>query len=384
MRFEFSTAGRIVFGSGTIREVSPLAAGFGRKALVVTGADSGRASELVGMLQKDGLSPEIFPCAGEPTVASVAEGAGRALDAGTDVIIGFGGGSALDAGKAIATLATNGCDPLRFLEVIGRGEPLVATPQPFIAVPTTAGTGSEVTRNAVIGSPLHGVKASMRSPLMLPKVAVVDPELTLTLPPEQTANTGLDALAQLVEPFVSKRANPFVDSICREGMRLVARSLRMAFESGGCIEAREDMAMASMLGGMALANAGLGAVHGIAAPLGGMTGAPHGALCARLLPFVMGANISSLRRGKQGQPGLERFAEVALILSGRGGAAPEDGVRCVFSLCEDLGVGPLGQFGLKREDIGAVAAKAVHSSSMKGNPVELSEEQVAAIIVEAL
>jgi alcohol dehydrogenase class IV len=189
MQFEFATATRIIFGEGAVATLADLSRTFGNHPLVVTGASSQRAAPLVSA-----LSAETFAMPGEPTVELVREGARRARDAGSDVVISIGGGSAIDAGKAIAAIATNGGEPLDFLEVVGKGRAIVVPPLSFIAVPTTAGTGSEVTRNAVLGSTEHGVKASLRSPLMLPRVALVDPELTYSLPPAVTASTGLDAL----------------------------------------------------------------------------------------------------------------------------------------------------------------------------------------------
>lgn len=189
----------------------------------------------------------------------------------------------------------NGGDPLDYAEVIGHGRPLERRSLPLIAIPTTAGTGAEVTRNAVIGSPEHRVKVSLRSPLMLPEVAIVDPELTRDLPPALTASTGLDALTQLIEPLVSCRTNPLTDALCRSGIQRAARSLRRAVEHGEDLVAREDMSLASLFSGLALANAALGAVHGLTGPLGGMFEASHGALCASLLPAVMEANVRALR-----------------------------------------------------------------------------------------
>ena len=290
MRFEFATATRIVFGEGTAATLPELVRTFGARPLVVTGASPERAAWLVSA-----LSAQTFAVPGEPTVDLVREGARRVQEAACDVILSLGGGSAIDAGKAIAIIATNGGEPLEFLEVVGKGRAIAVPPLPFIAVPTTAGTGSEVTRNAVLGSTEHGVKASLRSPLMLPRVALVDPELTYGLPPAVTAATGLDALTQLIEPYVSARANPLVDAICVEGIRRVAGALRRAYHDGADREARRDMALASLFGGLALANAGLGVVHGFAAPLGGSWKAPHGALCAALLPHGMAANVAALR-----------------------------------------------------------------------------------------
>jgi alcohol dehydrogenase class IV len=250
MRFEFATATRIIFGEGTAATLPDLVRTFGTRPLVVTGASKERVAALVSA-----LSAETFDVAGEPTVDLVREGARQMQDACCDVVISIGGGSVIDAGKGIAAIAANGGEPLEFLEVVGKGRTITVSPLPFIAVPTTAGTGSEVTRNAVLGSPEHGVKASLRSPLILPRVAVVDPELTYGLPPAITACTGLDALTQLIEPYVSSRANPLVDAICVEGIRRVAGALRRAYHDGTDRDARRDMAMASLFGGLALTNA---------------------------------------------------------------------------------------------------------------------------------
>jgi alcohol dehydrogenase class IV len=285
MLFEFAAAARIVFGEGAVREVAPAAAAMGRRALVVTGADGKRAAALIGSLEAAGVSCVPFAVAGEPSIDLVREGSSLARGEGCDLVVAMGGGSALDGGKALAALMTNAADPLEYLEVVGRGQPLKSTPAPMIAIPTTAGTGSEVTRNAVLASPEHGVKASLRSASMLPRLAVVDPELTWDLPPAITASTGLDALTQLIEPYVSTRANAMTDLYCVEGMRRAAVALPRAYADGADRAARHDMAWASLLGGLSLANAGLGAVHGFAAPVGGMFPAPHGAISELLISY---------------------------------------------------------------------------------------------------
>jgi alcohol dehydrogenase class IV len=379
MRFEFATAGRIVFGPGTVREVSA-AAEMGRRALVVT-----RASADPKCLGLGGEGSSIhFPVHGEPTVDTVRQGTERAREQGCDLVIALGGGSAIDAGKAIAALLTNGGDPLDYLELVGQGRPLTRPSAPCIAIPTTAGTGSEVTRNAVLGSPEHRVKASLRSPHMLPRLALVDPELTLDLPAAMTASTGLDALTQLIEPYVSSRANAMTDLYCAEGMRLAASALRRAWHNGHDLAARTDMACASLLGGLALANAGLGAVHGCAAPLGGMFDAPHGAFCAALLPHVMRVNIGALRAAPSHLQSLERYAAVARILTGRSHATPEDGAAWVEELCRELEVRPLGAYGVRTADVPALAEKAANASSMKANPIALTRVQLEELLSRAL
>jgi alcohol dehydrogenase class IV len=378
MRFEFQTATRIVFGEGTAATLPELVRSFGTRPLLVTGASPERAAWLVSS-----LSAETLRVAGEPTVDLVREGARRVEDAACDVILSLGGGSAIDAGKAIATVATNGGEPLEFLEVVGKGHPILVPPLPFIAVPTTAGTGSEVTRNAVLGSTEHGVKASLRSPLMLPEVALVDPELTYELPPRVTATTGLDALTQLIEPYVSARANPLADAVCVEGIRRVRGALGRAYHDGTDRQARHDMALASLFGGLALANAGLGIVHGFAAVLGGSLKAPHGALCAALLPHGMAANVDALQARAPQHPALERYAAIARLLTGRNQASAEDGIEWVRALCAELNVPSLRSWGIAEEDLPGLVEKAARSSSMQANPLLLTGEELLRAVAAA-
>jgi alcohol dehydrogenase class IV len=384
MRFEFATAARVIFGPGVLREVGPLAHGFGPRALVVTGANPQRADLLLSLLREQGVAAFTFPVRGEPELATVQRGVALAKQENCGLVISFGGGSALDAGKAIAAMLANPGDLLDYLEVIGRGKALAAPSAPFIAVPTTAGTGSEVTRNAVLASPAHGVKMSLRSPYMLPRVAVVDPELTYDLPPAVTASTGLDALTQLIEPYVSCRANPMTDALCVEGMRRAARSLRVAFAEGRNAAARTDMSVASLFGGLALANAGLGAAHGFAGPIGGQFPAPHGAVCAALLPHVMEANLSALRQRLPTAETLQRYEEVARLVTGSVTATAEAGVAWVSKLVVDLGIPSLGHYGLKREHTAELVEKAAHASSMKTNPIVLTPDELAGILQRAL
>ena len=379
MRFEFATATRIVFGEGTAATLPELVRTFGTRPMVVTGASSERAASLVSA-----LSAETFAVPGEPTVDLVRDGARRVQNLACDVVVSLGGGSAIDAGKAIATIATNGGEPLEFLEVVGKGRAMEAPPLPFIAVPTTAGTGSEVTRNAVLASTAHGVKASLRSPLMLPRVALVDPELTYGLPPAITASTGLDALTQLIEPYVSARANPLVDAICVEGMQRAAGALRRAYHDGADHEARRGMSLASLFGGLALANAGLGVVHGFAGPLGGSWKAPHGALCAAILPHGMAANVAALRARAPQHPSLERYATIARLLTGQKEATAEDGIDWVRALCAELNVPPLRSWGITEADLPGVVEKAAQASSMKANPLPLTSEELLALLTAAV
>ena len=384
MRFEFATATRIIFGPGTLKEVGAIAAKMGSRALVVTGGTADRAQPLLDDLGAQGIEPVTFIVSGEPTTHLVAEGAQKAREVNCDLVIGIGGGSVIDAGKAVAALLTNGGEPLDYLEVIGQGQPLTKPPAPYIAIPTTAGTGSEVTKNAVLASPEHRVKVSLRSNLTLPRLAVVDPELTYSVPSAITASTGLDALTQVIEPYVSNRANPLTDAICREGIRRGARSLRRAYEKGDDAAAREDMAITSLFGGLALANAKLGAVHGFAGPLGGMFHAPHGAICGRLLPHVMAINVQALQERGQENEALQRYDEIAQLLIGTPRATAHDGVSWMQSLCATLDIPPLSAHGVTGGDFPLIIEKAAKSSSMKGNPIELTTEEMEEILQRAL
>jgi len=328
------------------------------------------------------VSCTLFEVHGEPSIDSVRAGVRAAQDC--EMVIGLGGGSVLDTGKAIAALVTNHGDIMDYLEVVGKGQPLVNGPLPYVAIPTTAGTGAEVTRNAVIEVVEQNVKVSLRSPLMLPRLALVDPELTYDLPPAITASSGLDALTQLIEPFVSVRANPMTDAICREGMYHAAHSLRGAYENGTDKEARQGMSLASLCGGLALANAALGAVHGFAGPLGGMLHAPHGALCARLLPLVMAANIQALEARQPEHPALKRYVEVARILTGEETASAKDGVAWTSELVDTLKIPGLAAYGMRTEKFAEAVEKTMKASSFKGNPIALNGNELRDILEKAL
>jgi alcohol dehydrogenase class IV len=384
MNFDFATATQVVFGAGRLAEVGELAKPLGRHALVVTGGTVARAEKLLGRLHWAGLSTATFAVTGEPEIATVERGTAFARGEGCDVVVALGGGSVIDAGKAIAAMLTNPGEILDYVEIVGRGRALTQPSAPFIAIPTTAGTGSEVTRNAVLGAPEQRVKVSLRSPLMLPRLALVDPELTYDLPPALTASTGLDALTQLIEPFVCTRANALADALCIEGMRRAARSLRVACGKKPDPAAREDLAVAGLISGMALANAGLGAVHGLAGPIGGSFTAPHGAVCAALLPHVMTMNLRALKQRDPGSAALYRYDEVAYWLTGDQKAKAEDGVKWVRACAGDLKVPGLRNYGIAEGDFAELAAKAANASSLKANPVKLTAEELTEILRAAL
>ena len=380
--FEFATANRVIFGAGRLNELGGLIEPRAGQLFVVRGRSSKAIQRLREILSSRQSQLTEYEVHGEPTVEVIREGINSAR--GCDLVIGLGGGSVLDAGKAISALVTNSGDPLDYLEVIGKGQTLTNAPLSYIAIPTTAGTGTEVTRNAVLASPEHRVKVSLRSPAMLPRIALVDPELTYNLPPDVTAATGLDALTQLIEPYVSVMANPLTDAICREGIRRAARSLKQVYSDGTDKNGREDMSLASLFGGLALANAALGAVHGFAGPLGGMLGAPHGAICARLLPLVMEANINALQARQPKGTALDRYGEVASLLTGDDRATAQDGVNWVKQIVQDLQIPALAFHGMRTSHIDETVQKTLKASSFKGNPIPLTETELAGILEEAL
>jgi alcohol dehydrogenase class IV len=378
--WEFATATEIVFGAGS-REILPdRIRREGARALLVTGGGPGRSVAVLDAVRLAGVEVAHWPLGHEPTIDDARAAAGHARDQAVEVVVGIGGGSTIDLAKAVAALVTNGGDPLDYVEVIGRGLPLVQRPLPFIAVPTTAGAGAEVTRNAVLISPEEGVKASLRSPLMLPRLAVVDPELTLTLPPDITAATGMDALAQLLEPYVSSRANPITDPLCLDGLGRVARSLRRAWTDGADLDARTNMSLAALFGGLALANAALGAVHGFAAAIGGRFDAPHGAVCAALLPGVVRTNVAALTARAHGSSAAARYVTAARVLTGRGDAGAEDLIAFLQQLRRDLKIPGLGAYGVGEHDAQSIVEAAARTSSMRGNPVALDTAELYAVL----
>ena len=365
-------------------QIGSMAAGMGRRAFVVTGKTVERTAPLVEQLETQAITSVPYSIPGEPTTDMVLAAVERARNEGCEFVIGMGGGSVLDAGKVVAALLTNEGDLMDYLEVIGGGQPLARKPAAYIAIPTTAGTGAEVTRNAVLDSPRHRVKVSMRSPLMLPDLALIDPELTYSLPSDVTAVTGLDAFTQLLEAYVSVNANPLTDGICREGLQRAARSLETACRNGKDPDARRDMCLASLFGGLALANAKLGAVHGFAGPLGGMYDAPHGALCASLLPHVLEVNLKALQARAPESPAIDRYDEVARTITGNAAARSREGIIWIQELCSRLQVPGLAEYGIGAKDFQTIVSKSKDASSMKGNPILLTESELLEVLEKAL
>jgi alcohol dehydrogenase class IV len=384
MRVDFQTAGRILFGPGVSAEAPELLAAFGPRALVVHGAQPHRAAPLLDALAARGVAVTCFPVAAEPTIALATQGAALARHARVDVVAGIGGGSVLDTAKAIAALAANPGDALTYLEVIGAAQPLPHPPLPVVALPTTAGAGSEVTRNAVLHSPQHALKVSLRHPGLLPRLAIVDPNLTQSAPPALRAATGLDALTQLIEPYVSLRANPLTDAFCRQGIPLAARAVVRVVEDASDHQALCDMSFAALLGGLALASAGLGAVHGFAAAIGGQFPAPHGAICAALLPAVIHANVHALQQRAPSSHALSRYAEIAAWLTHQPAAPPQAAAPAAAHLIRRLHIPTLSAWGVRPADIPLLAARAAQASSMKPNPILLTSNELENILAAAL
>lgn len=377
MNFDFATAGRVVFGAGRAADLPAVVAPLGSRVLVCTGSSPGRHAALLSSLE---LPQVVSTVDAEPTVERVRAVTQAAREHGADVVLGIGGGSVLDLAKTVAMLLGNGGDPLDYLEVVGRGLPIGRPSVPFVAVPTTAGTGSEVTANAVLTDTGHGVKASVRSPLMLARVALVDPLLTVDCPPAVTASSGLDALTQCLEPLVSVRANPVTDALAREGLRRAGSGLRRAYADGSDVAARTDLAVCALSGGMALANAKLGAVHGFAGVLGALTGVPHGMACAAFLVPVVEANLRALRERAPASPALDRYAEAARLLTGDPDASTVDGLDWLRGTVAMLGVPPVR---VDPSDAQTVVDRVARASSTQGNPVELSTDELHAVLEAA-
>jgi alcohol dehydrogenase class IV len=384
VRFDLAVPTDVRFGAGRVSEVPQALVELGaNRVMVITGRTTSRADAIRSTLNEAGISTVVFGIAAEPSIERVRAAVALLAETGCDAVLGFGGGSALDVAKAAAVLAASGSDPMDHLEVIGAGRPIERAGLPCVAVPTTAGTGSEVTRNSVLSG--SGVKASLRSPLMLPKVALVDPDLLVGVPKPTIAASGMDALSQLIEPLLSLRANPFTDALARDGIRRSARSLSRAYQEGmDDPGVREDLALASLFGGVCLANSGLGAVHGLAAAAGARLSAPHGAVCAAVLAAAMDVNLRALRERAPGHSALRRMDEVAALLTDRSDATPEDAIVWLEELTSALSIPGLASYGLDQDQISAVVAAAQKASSMRGNPIELSDEEVGEIVTRSL
>jgi alcohol dehydrogenase class IV len=404
--FEFFGITRICFGRGQIARLGEIAGAFGKAALIIfNGPDL--SAKLAAQLQQHGIATEFHRQRGEPTVADIDAAVAAARKIGCTMLIGIGGGSAIDAAKATAGILTNGGSTsltaggstsltaggsaADYLEVVGSGKKITQPALPWIAVPTTAGTGAEVTRNAVIGLPEKQFKASIRSEHLLPRAAIVDPDLGLDVSPVATARSGMDALCQLIESYTSTGASPLTDALALSMVGRAARALPLAFNHGHDVEARSEMALSALVSGMTLASAGLGAVHGFAAPLGANYPAPHGAICAALLPPVIRANLAAARASSSADPAkrtLQRYADIgrAIFPDRQAGAdrAADAVLQITASLVSQLNIGPLLQFGMKESDVSAMVALARKASSMRFNPLVLSDAALAEALTAAI
>jgi len=372
--FSFLSPGEILFGRGMAKSAAHRIAQRADRVLLVHGADMGRVAWLWDDLAACGVQVEGFACPQEPDVALIEAGVAAARLCDARVIVACGGGSVIDAGKAIAALVPATRPMLEHLEVVGQGVPLDHAPLPFIAIPTTAGTGAEVTKNAVIAVPQARRKVSLRDARMIADLAIVDPALTDGTPWAVTLASGLDAVTQVIEPFVSPKANALTDALCRDAIPRGLRALsRLQKEDSP--EARDDMALVSLYGGLALANAALGAVHGLAGPIGGLSGAPHGAVCGRLLPFVLACNAEQAT----GDAAL-RLAQVSDWIAEALGGAPDQAAQTLTVWAQAAGLPGLAAMGVRAADLEDLAQAAVGSSSMKGNPVSLDVADLVGVM----
>eukprot|EP01052_Picozoa_sp_SAG31_P036918 SAG31_NODE_4678_length_3040_cov_3.101666_1_plen_411_part_00 len=383
--FEFITSSSIQFGQGKLAEVPGLLQKFGvHKPFIVNDGRPGGDKPLTSLLDQASVAYTTFSVLKEPSTESVEEAIALSASSDCDGVISIGGGSVIDTGKAVSALLTNGGRPIDYMEVIGEGKPMTLPAQPFIAIPTTAGTGAEVSKNAVLASIEHAQKVSLRSEYMLPKVALIDPELTVGVPPHITATCGLDALCHCLEAYCTHLNTPITDSIAREGMLRAARSMLRTFTHGDDINARSDMALTSLFGGIALANAKLGSVHGFAGVLGGMfEGSPHGGVVAACMPTAIRVNVRALRSRSPDHDSLRRYTEVAQMLTGRVDATAEDGAQWLTDMLAAMDVPGLSHWGVTESDAAPgseLIQKAQGSSSMKGNPIALTDEEAAELV----
>lgn len=391
LNFDFYTAPEIFFGRGRIMELPTICEQFGKKILIVKGGksleESGYLDIILNKFREKHYTIELMTVTSEPEVEQIDAMVGDAKTFGADAVVAIGGGSVLDAAKAVAGLITNGGSIMDYLEGVGSGKTIEKPAIPYIAAPTTAGTGTEVTKNAVISSRKHKFKKSIRHQYLIPRIALVDPELTFSQPKAVTAACGMDALTQLTEPYVSLKSNPFVDAICLQGIKLVTKSLVRAWTDGNDVEARQDMSLASLLGGIALANAGLGAVHGLAAPLGAFFPVPHGVACATILPAAFQSNVNALTQRGDKMTVLKKYAEISRHLTGNhereDEASIKMGIAWLTDLKKKLNIPSLKDMGITTEDIPFIVNES-RGSSMKTNPMTLTDDEIRNILVASM
>jgi len=377
--FSFRTAGEIIFGRG--RAMDPLAglALSDTRVLLVRGANPARSAAMRAGLVAQGCLLEEFVADREPDLDLIDKGIKAARAFGAERVVALGGGSVIDTAKAIAALVPAERPMLDHLEVVGKGLPLEIPPLPCVALPTTAGTGAEVTRNAVIAVPEHRRKVSLRDPKMLPRLAVIDPALTDGTPRDVTLASGLDAITQVIEPYICARSNPMTDALCRVAIPQGLRALHCLITGAETPEARDALCWTSLCGGMALANAGLGVIHGLAGPLGGVSGAAHGAICGALLPHGLAMNAARISDPAR----LQRFDEIRGWIAGVLDCAPQDAFAALAHWQTAAGLPGLAAQGVQYADLRPVAEAAAVSSSMKANPVALGPDDLCQVMEAA-
>lgn len=375
--FAIAMPQRILFGRGEAQKAPALLSLLGQRGLVIHGASASRAQWFLDALRTAGVEILALACPSEPTLPMLDAALARSRAFRPDWVAAIGGGAALDLAKALAALIPAPTHPLDHLEVVGKGLPLAAPPLPFIALPTTAGTGAEATKNAVIGLPDHGRKVSLRDDRMLARLAIVDPALTDNTPRGTTLASGLDAITQVIEPWVSSKATPFTDALTAPVIPQGLQALKRLMETEDP-QARDALAYVSLTGGIALANAGLGAVHGLAGVIGGLTPAPHGAICGALLAPILRLNRAQAT-GETARRLDTVFHHIAQTLGGAADQAPET----LAAWARAAGLPGLAALGLPTSLHAQTAEAALASSSMKGNPVPLATKDLIAALEAA-
>ncbi len=387
--FSIARLPRIEFGAGFIDKLPGLIAQYGDRVLLVTGqrsfTDSPHWLALLAALEKAGIGWEQTRVSDEPSPQLVDEAVQQFHDAGIKVVAGIGGGSVLDAAKAIAGLLPGGDSVMDYLEGVGPEKPYHGPATPFIAVPTTAGTGSEATKNAVLSARgPNGFKKSFRHDLLVPEYALLDPDLLASCPQPQIAANAMDALTQLLESYVSSKANPFTDALAESGLKAVREGLFAWYEGGEKVAAgREHMAYAALLSGVCLAQTGLGSVHGLASPLGAFFPIPHGVVCGTLVGAATRVNLAALRERELTNPARRKYARAGDILYGRHYPSPEESHAALLALLDDwterLALPRFGAYGIQESDFAHIVAHS-RGGSMKSNPLVLSDAEIADVL----
>jgi alcohol dehydrogenase class IV len=386
--FQFARIPRILFGNGMVEKLPGIIKGYGKNIIIVTGKESFVSSvyseKLLADIESFGISVHLIPISGEPSPDDIDKASKRFQNKDVDLVIGIGGGSAIDAGKAISAMIGKPESVTEFLEGVGNREH-PGTKIPYIAVPTTSGTGSEATKNAVISKiGADGFKRSLRHENLVPDIALVDPDLTLNCSPDITAASGMDCLTQLTEAYLSIRAIPYTDALAPEGLKAVKDSLEKSYSDGSDREARAGMSFAALTSGICLANAGLGTVHGFASSLGGMFEIPHGVVCGSLMAKTNEINVRQLRKSGDNPAALMKYAHLGeLFLDERGRDADyyiEGFISYLHSLTEKFRLPGLKDYGITEDSLTQICL----ITENKNNPVKLTPEDLTEILESRL